>query len=121
MTTMYTGDLSVEPGAFSARVERIILKRKRIHFDFRYYYDDEPSEYNLHGIAILRPEGHYESSAISYPDESGEATIYILKVRPGEEECYIEGFWFETKPERGESGAWRISGTLETLEQPDDF
>jgi hypothetical protein len=106
----YAGKLGVEPNDFSLRVERLIIREREIAFDLRYRDPSDPIEYLLNSRATMRSEGYYESPSISprNSDYLGEATIYILRAKQSENNCFIEGFWFEK-----EEGAWRFSGSLE--------
>lgn len=105
---IYSGELNIEPNQFSVSSAKIEVGDETIHFEFPYVMPEEPDKvYGFSGDAKLRPEGHYVSESISYPDTNGEGTIYILKAESKDGTCNIEGFWYET-----DEGAWRISGTL---------
>ena len=107
----YAGKLEVEGADWSLRAEQMAMEDNEIHFDFVYHYNRKPyNEYPFNGVAMLRQEGYYESTPKESPEGKRDVIIYILKVRLSDRDFFVEGFWYES----GE-GAWRISGTLESL------
>ena len=107
----YTGELKVEDDTnWFLRVERMSVSETEVSFDFCYRYKRPKKEHPFSGVAELRPEGYYQSAAKRLPDEEADVTIYILKAKPSDSNCYVEGFWYESG-----TGAWKISGVLEAV------
>ena len=106
----YTGELRVEDAKWFLRAERMIVGETELSFDLFYRYKRPKKEHPLSGVAELRPEGYYQSAAKRLPDGESDVTIYILKAQPSDNNCYVEGFWYESG-----TGAWRISGVLEAV------
>lgn len=107
---IYTGELSVEPNEFNLRIDRMIVKPRKISFDCygRLYSDRSP--WNFSGVAVKQPEGHFKAEQVD--DNGGIIAVYIFKPTCSVEACQLEGFWFE-KEYGSDAEVWRFSGSLE--------
>ena len=111
---VFHGCLRPEPYDFTLGVDQLVIRDDSISFDFHGVVDG--TKWFLKGGKVEKKEdGHFYGTG--YYEDQSEWRIYILGYSIIDDECYLDGLWFEPDGSPQYGYFWTFEGGLSRLQQ----